>query len=161
MGDDEDPFSMEDEVMDPDLEDGDDFPNSDDLPSPARFQGDQGAEPDRGAMLRNPSRMEILGLSSGDQGGAPVQRGAAEWQGEQRPTVADLDAMGWFNEDSDYFDGPAAPPGAACPPVTCCRVGVAGGTARTCTQGHGSVRDCLPHTHEGHKALCGPRRWKL
>ncbi|KAK9786281.1 hypothetical protein WJX73_009653 [Symbiochloris irregularis] len=35
-----------------------------------------------------------------------------QWEGEERPTVEDLDAMGWFSEENEEaFDGPASVPG--------------------------------------------------
>ena len=120
-------FAFEDEDMSADLDDsdGEDFPTSDALPAPGGLYqeqtelqaGDESsaeAESSPGATLRNPSRLELMGLA--DRGarkeadGAP-SGGQEQWEGSEKPTVADLDAMGWFDEAAENFEGPAGLPG--------------------------------------------------
>lgn len=105
------PFGMWDEALDSDVSDGDDeFPGTEDLPPPSQLQ-DQEQGGSQGAVLRNPSRLQLLGLARDEaRPGAGREGAQEEWQAEERPTVADLDAMGWFDEGVDY-EGPAALPG--------------------------------------------------
>ena len=119
------PSDFTDEMLSPDLDDLDDYESVYRNTEGYAGQSTQSPseDPSSGAPLRNPSRLEILGLASRNPAGSAEDEsetlGGEEWLGADRPTVADLDAMGWFDDDDDG-DGDedarfaSGPPGNAC-----------------------------------------------